>query len=186
MSSRSTHLQRGIQLAAIALLVLLPVACSNQGAPNGPNSVSSAPAPPAPAPASGPTDAEVQSLVNLVNSHRTSMGRASLIWDDRVAAVALAHSQDMVDNHYYGHIDLEGRDAGERLNDAGISWSYWGENYCYGFSTASSAYNFWINSAPHRANLESANCTHHGIGKVGSVWTHVFLKPRTVTGVETP
>ena len=122
--------------------------------------------------------------MSLVNTRRVSVGLSPLVWDDRVAAVALAHSQDMVDRHYYGHINPEGQNAGDRLDEAGIDWWYWGENYCYGFSSATSAYNFWINSGPHRANIESGNFTHHGVGKVGNVWTHVFIKPRTVTGVE--
>ena len=186
MDTHTARLPRGIALAVLAFLVVLPAACSQQSAPTAPHTLSNPPAPPAPAPTSGPTDTEVQSFVNLVNNRRASLGLNPLIWDDRVAAVALAHSQDMVDNHYYGHIDLEGNDAGDRLNEAGIDWSYWGENYCYGFSTASSAYNFFFNSAPHLANIENRNFTHHGVGKVGSVWTHVFIKPRTVTGVETP
>jgi uncharacterized protein YkwD len=148
--------------------------------------VSNPPAPPAPAPTSEAADAEVQSFINLVNSHRTQMGLSPLIWDSRVAAVAQANSQDMVDRHYYGHINPDGLGPDDRLDAAGITYSWWGENYCYGFSTASAAYNFWINSAPHRANIENGNFTHHGIGKVGSVWTHVFIRPRTVTGVEIP
>jgi uncharacterized protein YkwD len=175
-----------IRVAALVLASLVPVACSKDNGPTAPSPVSNSSAPPSPAPATGPTDTEVQSLINLVNNRRISKGLAPLVWDDRVAAVALAHSQDMVDRHYYGHINPDGENAGDRLDEAGYGWSWWGENYCYGFSTATTAYNFWINSAPHQANIESGNFTHHGVGRVGSVWTHVFTKPRTTTSVEIP
>ncbi|HET9253036.1 MAG TPA: CAP domain-containing protein [Candidatus Eisenbacteria bacterium] len=149
-----------------------------------PRSITTSPAPPAPASVAGPSDPSIQSLVDLVNSHRASRGLHPLAWDERVAAVAQAHSQDMVDRGFYGHVNPDGEGPDERLTEAGIAYTAWGENYCYGFSSASSAFNFWINSGAHRANIENGNFTHHGVGKVGSVWTHVFLRPPNVTGVE--
>ena len=184
MQNPTTELLRGIRMAALALAVVLPVGCSDHESPTGPSTLSDTQAPPAPAPTTGPVDSEIQSLVNMVNNHRASRGLSALVWDDRVAEVALAHSQDMVDRNYYSHINPEGQNAGARLREAGIDYTWWAENYCYGFSTASAAFNFWINSPAHKANIESNAVTHHGVGKVGNVWTHNFIKPRTVTSVE--
>ena len=160
------------------------MACSDGGSPLGPSSAVTTPAPPAPIPLSGVTDSEILSLINLVNSHRTSRGLPPLAWDSRVAEVAQAHSQDMVDRDFYGHVNPDGEGPNDRLREAGIEYLWWAENYCYGFSTAAAAFNWWLNSPSHRANLESTNVTHHGIGKVGNVWTHDFIKPKTTTGVE--
>jgi uncharacterized protein YkwD len=184
MQNPTSELLRRIRMSALALALILPVGCSNHESPTGPSTLSNTPAPPAPAPSSGPSDSEIQSLVDMVNNHRRSIGLSPLVWDDRVAEVALAHSQDMVDRNYYSHINPEGQNAGARLREAGIDYTWWAENYCYGFSTASAAFNFWINSPAHKSNIESSNVTHHGVGKVGSVWTHNFIKPRTVTSVE--
>lgn len=37
----------------------------------------------------------------------------------------------------------------------------------------------WLNSSGHRANIENANFTHHGVGKAGTSWTHVFIRAST-------
>jgi uncharacterized protein YkwD len=186
MHRRTTHLLRGVQSAALVLAVLLPVACADNDSPMGPSPALTSPAPPAPTPLSGATESEVLSLINLVNTHRLSRGLPALVWDSRVAAVAEAHSQDMIDRNFYGHINPDGEGPNDRLREAGIEYLWWAENYAYGFSTAAGAFNWWMNSPSHRANLESTNVTHHGIGKVGTVWTHNFIKPKaTTTGVET-
>lgn len=185
MQNQTTRRLRGLTLAALLVVLASPLACSKNGTPTGPSPVTTSPAPPAPAPSTGPTDTEVQALVDLVNNHRRSRGLPEFVWDDRVAAVALAHSQDMVDRNFYGHVNPDGEGPNDRLREAGIEYAWWAENYCYGFSTASAAFTWWMNSPPHRANLESTNVTHHGIGKVGNVWTHDFIKPKNVTtGVE--
>jgi uncharacterized protein YkwD len=184
MQNTATRLLRGAGISALALALILPVGCSNHDAPTGPSTTTNTPAPPSPAPSSGPSDAEVQSLIDLVNDHRRSRGLNPLVWNDEVAAVAQAHSQDMVDRNYRSHINPEGENCGARLTEAGIERNWWGENLCWGFSNASSAFNFWINSDGHRANIERSNFTHHGVGKVNDVWTHVFIEARTTTGVE--
>lgn len=185
MQNQTLRRLRAITLAALFAVLATPLACSKIDTPTGPSPLGATLTPPATAPSTGPTDTEVQTLVDLVNNHRRSRGLPALIWDDRVAAVALAHSQDMVDRNFYGHINPDGEGPNDRLREAGIEYSWWAENYCYGFSTASQAFNFWMNSPPHRANLESTAITHQGVGKVGNVWTQDFIKPKNLTtGVE--
>jgi uncharacterized protein YkwD len=121
----------------------------------------------------------VAAFVSLANEHRIAIGLAPLAWDARVAAVAQAHSQDMVDRGFFGHTNPDGLDPFERLTAAGIGYTYAGENIAYGFPSASSVLAAWLNSPGHRANIENPNYTHHGVGLVNTHWTHVFIRPST-------
>jgi uncharacterized protein YkwD len=35
----------------------------------------------------------------------------------------------------------------------------------------------WLSSPGHRANIENCVYTRHGVGKAGTLWTHVFYTP---------
>lgn len=62
---------------------------------------------------------------------------------------------------------------------AGVAYSAAGENIAYGSSTGSAVLTAWLDSSGHRANIENANFTHHGVGKAGTYWTHVFIRAST-------
>jgi uncharacterized protein YkwD len=127
----------------------------------------------------GPSDPEVVSFVNQMNAHRVSLGLQPLLWHSGVAAVAQAHSQDMVDRGFFSHTNPDGELPWDRLDAAGISYTAAGENIAYGYSTGSAVLAAWLNSSGHRANIENATFTHHGVGKVGTYWTHVFIRTAT-------
>jgi uncharacterized protein YkwD len=160
-----------LRCAVLACLAAAPLGCGGIDPPTSPSAAVPAPPPPA-------APAEVQSLVARVNQHRAGLGLAPLAWDARVATVAQAHSQDMVDRGYFAHTSPDGIDPFERLAAAGIAHAAAGENIAYGYPTASAVLAAWLGSPGHRANLESAAYTHHGIGLVGTHWTHVFIRPR--------
>src|SRR6476620_10442048 len=58
-------------------------------------------------------------VTRLVNEDRARAGCAPLAWDDRAAAAAQAHSEDMVMRHYFDHTSPEGRTAVDRLKATG-------------------------------------------------------------------
>jgi uncharacterized protein YkwD len=116
-----------------------------------------------------------------VNHHRVSIGLRPLIWDNRVASVARAHSRDMVTRHFFSHANPDGLRSKDRLVAAGIRYAAMGENIAYGHTTGTSVLDAWLKSPGHRTNIEDPTYTHHGVGKVGTYWTHVFLRPRTLT-----
>ena len=121
--------------------------------------------------------AEVDAFVSAMNSHRVSLGCPELAWNDDVAQVAEAHSQDMVDREYFSHTSPEGDSPFDRLTEAGISYSSAAENLAYGFSTGDAVLEAWLNSAGHRANIENCTLTEHGVGLEGTHWTHLFIRP---------
>jgi uncharacterized protein YkwD len=133
------------------------------------------------APVAAPTDSEVLSFVRQMNDHRVSIGLPPLIWDRRVAAVARAHSRDMVTRHFFSHTNPDGLRSRDRLGDAGIAYVAMGENIAFGQTTGASVLKAWLESSGHRANIENPAYTHHGVGKVGTHWTHVFLRPKATT-----
>lgn len=176
MSLRNLH--RGLTIAALVALALLPVACVEDDAPTAPRLPGSSP-PPSSSP--GPTDPEVISFVDQMNAHRVSLGLTPLAWRSDVAAVATAHSQDMTDRDFFSHTNPDGEDPGDRLTEAGITYSWWGENIAWGYATGTSVLSAWLASPGHKANIENSNFTQHGVGKVGNIWTHVFLRPPYTT-----
>jgi len=176
MLNLSPHPGRVLRIAAVLLIALLPVACVEDDPPTAPSSGS-----PPPPSGSGPTDAEVISFIDQMNAHRVAEGLSPLIWHSGVAAVATAHSQDMETRDFFSHTNPDGESPGDRLDEAGITYSAWGENIAWGYTTGTSVLNAWIASSGHRANIENGTFTHHGVGKVGTIWTHVFLRPRTST-----
>lgn len=122
-------------------------------------------------------EGEVAAFVAAVNDHRQGVGCPRLQWSSAVATVAQGHSQDMVDRGYFAHTDPDGVTAANRLQNAGIAYSGMGENLANGFSTGASVLTAWLNSSGHRANIENCQFTLHGVGLVGTHWTHVFMRP---------
>ena len=160
-----------VPFACLALLGITPVACRDSGSPTGPLSPGAIITP-----APGPSDPQVAAFVTLVNHHRTSLGLAPLAWRADVAAVAQAHSQDMLDRNYFSHTTPEGATPWDRLAAAGITYASAGENIAYGYPTAETVLAAWLASPGHKANIENPNFTHQGIGLAGTYWTHVFIQ----------
>jgi len=91
--------------------------------------------------------------LDLANSARAKRGLPTLAWDDGAAAVAAEHSEDMADNGFFSHTNLDGEGLGDRLSDGGVSFRSAGENIAYGQTSAIFAHEGWMNSEGHRKNL---------------------------------
>lgn len=133
------------------------------------------------APVAASTDPEIASFVKKMNAYRASQDLPPLIWHRGVASVARGHSKDMVSRHFFSHRNPDGLRSRDRLAVAGITYAAMGENIAFGHKTGASVLNAWLKSSGHRHNIEDPTYTHHGVGKVGTHWTHVFLRPRSRT-----
>jgi uncharacterized protein YkwD len=122
-------------------------------------------------------DPEVVAFVVAMNAHRTDLGCPELAWNVDVAAVAQGHSQDMVDRGFFAHTNPDGKSPFDRMRDAGIGFSGAAENIAWGYPTAEAVLTGWLNSPGHKANIENCNLTGHGVGLVGTHWTHLFIRP---------
>lgn len=120
--------------------------------------------------------AEVRELVRLVNRHRSELGCKPLVWDERLARVALRHAQAMARQGFFSHVDRAGNDPFDRLRRAGIRFRAAAENIAMGQADAPEVHAGWMRSRGHRKNLENCEYTHHGIGLHRGHWVHVFAR----------
>lgn len=117
---------------------------------------------PQPHPAGGIT-ADDRLAFELLNKDRAANGLPPLTLSAELSQVAAAHSQDMIDRHYFSHNDPDGKTPFDRMRDAGISFGYAGENIAINRSV-SAAEQAFMNSPGHRANILSPNFHKVGLG----------------------
>lgn len=119
-------------------------------------------------------------FMELINSHRTSMGLRVLILSEGMTDIATQHSQNMATGKVaFGHTGFSDRCTDSRTVLGGGNWC--GENVAAGQTSPQSAFNSWMNSFGHRANIESTRATHTGFGYAKSssgkyYWTQIFLE----------
>lgn len=100
-----------------------------------------------------------------------------LTWDDRLAAAAQSHSQDMVTNQFFDHRGSNGSSVGQRVRQQGYQGSAVGENISKGHSTAREVVDGWLRSPGHCNNIMSPDFSQLGVGLIGNTWTQVFAHP---------
>ncbi|MEU1806969.1 CAP domain-containing protein [Streptomyces sp. NPDC019937] len=126
-------------------------------------------------PSSAASSAQDQ-VVDLVNSERAKVGCSPLKVNAKLAKAAEAHSEDMAEHSDMSHTGSDGSSPGDRIERAGYSWSTYGENVAYGYSSAKSVMEGWMNSSGHRANILNCDFKEIGVGlaQPGDYWTQDF------------
>ena len=139
-------------------------------------------------------DSEVieKQVHDLINQERSQYGLKSLAWDEKLASIARAHSQDMADRDYFSHYSPEGKDYEYRYNQNNFNckikisesttetltgtettskYGTGGENISYleGIhgegKIASEAVDSWMNSKEgHKENILTKYYKNEGIG----------------------
>lgn len=106
-------------------------------------------------------------------------------WSARLAAAALAHSEDMASQSYFSHADRRRQEVPQRVEAQGYAWRNVAENISRGQNSAQEAVNGWINSPGHCRNLMNPRFTEMGAGLAihqarhpTAYWTQVFGTPR--------
>jgi uncharacterized protein YkwD len=107
-------------------------------------------------------------VVAQVNEYRAGLGLATLTVDATLSDAATWKARHMAQYGYFAHDDPAppiARSAYQRALDCGYSaQGAWGENIAAGQPTASAAMAAWINSPPHRENLEFPSFRAIGVG----------------------
>ncbi len=110
-------------------------------------------------------------LFHLLNHERALRGLPKYEWNDALAQAAREHSRDMGRRHFFGHVNPDGQDAGDRMRKAGYEWSAWSENIAAGQRAPIEVLEAWLNSPGHRGNIicnadenDGACLTDVGIG----------------------
>jgi uncharacterized protein YkwD len=147
-------------LAALAALLVVVVAPSSGSAsPRGTTSPA----------------AQLQSaLLGQINGFRAAHGLARLKVSSPLTGVADRHSAQMAKLGFFSHDSANGQSFSQRLKLAYSprgyrSWSV-GENLVWGGPDigAARAFQLWLSSPPHRANLLNARWREIGLGAVHS------------------
>lgn len=117
-------------------------------------------------------------MFELVNEERRKRGLHELAWRPEVVPVARDHASDMWEREYFGHVSPEGKDVGDRLEEAGVSYSFAGENLALA-PTVTTAHNGLMNSEGHRENILEEEFNRMGIGVIdngvnGKMFVQVF------------
>lgn len=102
-------------------------------------------------------------LTRMINQRRVRVGCTPLTSNYSLYKAAYRHNNRMMTANKLSH-QLPGESSlGVRVTNAGYTgWRALAENLAYGASTAYGIYKLWINSSPHRANIE--NCRYKDVG----------------------
>jgi len=122
-------------------------------------------------------------VAQLINDERQSRGLYDYRVQSQLRAAARVQAADMACNHFTGHTGSDGSSVRDRVAAQGYSWTWIGENYMISQNPVT-AFNWWMNSTPHTANILSPNYTEFGVGYVyssesdyGGYFVVVFARP---------
>jgi uncharacterized protein YkwD len=123
------------------------------------------------------------------NTPETNGRALPLRWDDRLSAVARAHSLDMLNQGYFAHEDGQGRNVAKRVEAAGMAWQSVGENIAI-YGNVASAEAAFMNeprfTRNHRANILSTSFTEVGIGIVQAPNGSLYITQDFYTSLSRP
>ena len=130
-----------------------------------------------------PIQSDISSIIHmLVNQARQENGLPTLSYDDKLASIAFAHSQDMGNRNYFSHTTPDGKTPTERAIEAGYGdcrkdhgsyftygigeniYEEWGNHLGSQSDIAHATFNSWMNSQGHRENILNSNYDREGIG----------------------
>ena len=116
-------------------------------------------------------------ILELVNTHRESMGKSILSSNALAADLAKDHTLYMIDQGKLSHDNSD--DRFQRLFDEENANKV-AENVAYKYKTAQEVMDAWLNSSGHKKNIEG-DFTHIGISALKNdagqyYYTQVFLR----------
>ena len=117
-------------------------------------------------------------ILNLVNKYRETNSLSTLKVLNIISKEADTHTNYMITNGEVSHANFNIR-AQNLIKNAGAKFV--SENVAYGYSSAQTVVNGWINSSEHRKNIENPDSTHFGISTESddngrNYFTHIFIK----------
>ena len=112
-------------------------------------------------------------LVDLLNTDRTTQHLATLTTNSRLVAAAQAKADDMASKGYFAHVGPDGKDSWYWFKQAGYDYAYAGENLAVDFTDSGDVQRAWMQSPSHHENIVNSNYTEVGIATaVGTYQGH--------------
>jgi len=117
-------------------------------------------------------------ILDLVNNYRNGINLQSLNSLNVISSVADSHTEYMIEKGKISHDNFDQR-AQTLMNKANAKTV--AENVAYGYTSAESVVNGWLNSESHRSIIENPNFTHFGISTESNnegrnYFTNIFIK----------
>jgi uncharacterized YkwD family protein len=117
----------------------------------------------APTTSDGSFNAMQTEMLSYINADRTANGLAPLTLDKALCNGAYLKSKDMAENNYFSHTSPTYGSPFDMMQNLGISYSAAGENIALNTSVKG-AYDAFMNSSGHRANILSSSFGKVGLG----------------------
>lgn len=132
-----------------------------------------------------PADAS-EAMIALINAARTDAGLAPLNRIPMLSLVAFEHSKDMACRDFFDHINPDGQNPADRVQEAGAGFAppyRWISENIGSQATAAEQFDSWMASEGHRTNILDDRVDEIGVALIhigeGSrytdFWTAVFL-----------
>ncbi|MGY0392314.1 CAP domain-containing protein [Bizionia sp. KMM 8389] len=90
-------------------------------------------------------------IMELINDYRLSIGLNGLNTIDIIKSQAFNHTDYMIENNNVSHDNFQER---KEFLENSLGADYVSENVAYGFTSAQTVFNAWLNSESHRSNIE--------------------------------
>jgi uncharacterized protein YkwD len=122
-----------------------------------------------------------KTILDLVNAEREKNKAMPLKPSPLLFKVARAHSANMAKQNKMDHV-LDGKNPVQRVQEAGYKSPWIGENVAAGYEFgAKDAFKAWMESKPHRENIQNGTYQEIGIGIARSekgelYYTQVFAR----------
>jgi len=101
-----------------------------------------------------------------------------LRWNDTLAMAAKAHSMDMDAKKFFRHRGSDGSNHVTRAIRQGYNSKNVGENIYHGGRNDQRAFEAWMESPSHCANIMNPQFTEIGVAREGDYWTMVLGRPK--------
>lgn len=119
-----------------------------------------------------------QRLAVSVNAYRRDRALPALVFNPNLNLAAQTMAEDLARTGILEHHDSRGRNLRTRVDAAGYqNWRRITENLAMGSETSDQTVTMWDESPGHKAALNRADITEHGIGvapgRYGTVWVWI-------------
>ena len=122
-------------------------------------------------------DAYAEQVVKLVNSERSKRGLQPVKALISMNKAASARAKEIAGK--FDHTRPDGRRGFTAVEDAGLNWSWVGENIAAGYPTPEDVMSGWMNSNGHRDNILNSRCKYIGVGYYNdggcANWVQLFM-----------
>lgn len=128
-------------------------------------------------------DALREEIFDLVNKERAAQGLGAVTPNNTLQSQAEEYACELIHYDYFAHVNpVTQSTLSDRAEQFGYSYRVVGENLAAGQQSAIEAFNDWMNSPGHRANILDPRFVELGVairsgGSYGLYWVQEFGQP---------